>query len=67
EGRRVGRVLVTTVPPVVMVNPDHPISIEPGSAASASTPSASTPSGSTTSESATSDDTSDDGEPARAE
>jgi putative hemolysin len=30
EGRRVGRVLVTVVPPVVMVDPDHPISIEPG-------------------------------------
>ncbi len=30
EGRRVGRVLVTAVPPVVMVDPDHPISIEPG-------------------------------------
>ena len=29
EGRRVGRVLVTAVPPVVRVEPDHPISIEP--------------------------------------
>ena len=29
EGRRVGRVLVTAVPPVVLVDPDHPISIEP--------------------------------------
>jgi len=70
EGRRVGRVLVTTVPQIVVVNPDHPISIEPGSAGSAGsapTPPAPTPSGSTTSESATSDDTSDDGEPARAE
>ena len=28
EGRRVGRVLVTAVPPVVLVDPDHPISIE---------------------------------------
>ncbi len=30
EGRRVGRVLVTAVPPVVMVDPNHPISIDPG-------------------------------------
>jgi putative hemolysin len=29
DGRRVGRVLVTAVPPVVVVDPDHPISIEP--------------------------------------
>ena len=29
EGRRVGRVLVTAVHPVVLVDPDHPISIEP--------------------------------------
>ena len=29
EGRRVGRVLVTAVPVQVMVDPDHPISIEP--------------------------------------
>ena len=29
EGRRVGRVLVTAVPLQVMVDPEHPISIEP--------------------------------------
>jgi putative hemolysin len=29
DGRRVGRVLVSAVPPVVVVDPDHPISIEP--------------------------------------
>jgi putative hemolysin len=29
EGRRVGRALVTAVPTQVVVNPDHPISIEP--------------------------------------
>ena len=28
EGRRVGRVLVTVVPPIVLVNPDHPISMD---------------------------------------
>ena len=32
EGRRVGRVLVTAVPPLVLVDPDHPISIEPAPA-----------------------------------
>jgi len=30
EGRRVGRVLVTAVPPVVVVDPEHPISVQPG-------------------------------------
>jgi magnesium and cobalt exporter, CNNM family len=29
DGRRVGRVLVTAIPSQVVVNPDHPISIEP--------------------------------------
>ncbi len=29
DGRRVGRVLVAAVPPVVVVDPDHPIRIEP--------------------------------------
>ncbi len=29
DGRRVGRVLVSAVPPVVVVDPDHPIGIEP--------------------------------------
>ena len=29
DGRRVGRVLVSAVPPVVVVDPEHPISIEP--------------------------------------
>jgi putative hemolysin len=28
EGRRVGRVLVTAVPPVVLVDPEHPMSVE---------------------------------------
>ncbi len=29
DGRRVGRVLVSAVPPVIVVDPEHPISIEP--------------------------------------
>jgi putative hemolysin len=32
EGRRVGRVLVTAVPTVGVVGPDHPVSIEPDAA-----------------------------------
>jgi hypothetical protein len=30
DGRRVGRVLVTAVPAVVVVNPDHPVAGGPG-------------------------------------
>ena len=29
DGRRVGRVLVSAVPPVVVVDPEHPIAVEP--------------------------------------
>jgi len=32
EGRRVGRVLVTAVPDVVIVDPDHPVGIDPDGA-----------------------------------
>ena len=75
EGRRVGRVLVTAVPSIVVVSPKHPISIPPGSAStvdsvdSAGTDSAGADSTGTDSSPvpASSADTSDDDEPARTE